>query len=152
MIELLRLESALGALRRAENDTVEDDVVDLLYHGWRAIRISRSPEFFGPVEDEVWISLGDAARALSHGGRVSGTPPLLLMSAVQEATATAKAGLKLRKAASAATTKASAATAAISEARLKGYTGDTCGECGGFTVRRKGTCLACDCGWTGGCG
>ncbi len=37
-------------------------------------------------------------------------------------------------------------------ARLKGYEGDACGECGNFTLVRSGTCLKCDtCGATSGC-
>jgi ribonucleoside-diphosphate reductase alpha chain len=39
-----------------------------------------------------------------------------------------------------------------SEARLKGFTGEACGECGNFTLVRNGTCLKCDtCGATSGC-
>jgi hypothetical protein len=38
------------------------------------------------------------------------------------------------------------------EARLKGYEGDACGECGQFTMVRNGTCLKCiSCGATSGC-
>jgi ribonucleoside-diphosphate reductase alpha chain len=38
------------------------------------------------------------------------------------------------------------------QARLAGYTGDPCGECGNFTLVRNGTCLKCDtCGSTTGC-
>ncbi|MEM6466672.1 MAG: hypothetical protein AAF679_09230 [Pseudomonadota bacterium] len=38
------------------------------------------------------------------------------------------------------------------EARLKGYEGDACPECGNFTLVRNGTCLKCDtCGSTTGC-
>ena len=38
------------------------------------------------------------------------------------------------------------------QARLKGYAGDACGECGNFTLVRNGTCLKCDtCGGTTGC-
>ena len=38
------------------------------------------------------------------------------------------------------------------EARLKGYEGDSCGECGNFTMVRNGTCTKCDtCGGTSGC-
>ena len=38
------------------------------------------------------------------------------------------------------------------EARMKGYEGDPCGECGNFTLVRNGTCLKCDtCGGTSGC-
>jgi ribonucleoside-diphosphate reductase alpha chain len=37
-------------------------------------------------------------------------------------------------------------------ARLKGYEGDSCGECGNFTLVRNGTCLKCmTCGATTGC-
>ncbi len=40
----------------------------------------------------------------------------------------------------------------IREARMKGYEGDPCGECGNFTLVRNGTCLKCDtCGSTSGC-
>jgi ribonucleoside-diphosphate reductase alpha chain len=37
-------------------------------------------------------------------------------------------------------------------ARMAGYQGDACGECGNFTLVRNGTCLKCDtCGGTTGC-
>jgi ribonucleoside-diphosphate reductase alpha chain len=40
----------------------------------------------------------------------------------------------------------------IKAARMKGYEGDSCGECGNFTLVRNGTCLKCDtCGSTSGC-
>ena len=40
----------------------------------------------------------------------------------------------------------------IRTARLKGYEGDSCTECGNFTLVRNGTCLKCDtCGQTSGC-
>ena len=40
----------------------------------------------------------------------------------------------------------------IQVARLKGYEGDPCGECGNFTLVRNGTCLKCNtCGSTSGC-
>ena len=40
----------------------------------------------------------------------------------------------------------------IREARIKGYEGDACGECGNFTLVRNGTCLKCvTCGATSGC-
>ena len=38
------------------------------------------------------------------------------------------------------------------EARMKGFEGDPCGECGNFTLVRNGTCLKCNtCGATSGC-
>tara|TARA_R110002072_G_scaffold75756_11_gene178188 strand:+ start:376 stop:4056 length:3681 start_codon:yes stop_codon:yes gene_type:complete len=40
----------------------------------------------------------------------------------------------------------------IRAARLKGYEGDPCDECGNFTMVRNGTCMKCDtCGGTSGC-
>jgi ribonucleoside-diphosphate reductase alpha chain len=40
----------------------------------------------------------------------------------------------------------------IRAARMKGYEGDSCEDCGNFTLIRNGTCLKCDtCGATSGC-
>jgi ribonucleoside-diphosphate reductase alpha chain len=40
----------------------------------------------------------------------------------------------------------------IRQARLKGYEGDPCGECGQLTLVRSGACMKCDtCGATSGC-
>ncbi|MDE0800558.1 MAG: vitamin B12-dependent ribonucleotide reductase [Rhodospirillaceae bacterium] len=41
---------------------------------------------------------------------------------------------------------------AISKAKMQGYEGDACGECGNFTLVRNGTCMKCNtCGATNGC-
>jgi ribonucleoside-diphosphate reductase alpha chain len=41
---------------------------------------------------------------------------------------------------------------ARAEAKAKGYVGESCTECGNFTLVRNGTCLKCDtCGSTTGC-
>lgn len=43
-------------------------------------------------------------------------------------------------------------TMRVRQARLQGYEGDACTECGNFTLVRNGTCLKCDtCGGTSGC-
>ena len=43
-------------------------------------------------------------------------------------------------------------TQSVSAARIKGYEGDNCPECGNFTLVRNGTCLKCvTCGGTTGC-
>lgn len=40
----------------------------------------------------------------------------------------------------------------VAEARMKGFEGDACGECGNFTLVRNGACLKCNtCGGTSGC-
>ncbi len=41
---------------------------------------------------------------------------------------------------------------ARAQARMQGYEGDPCGECGNYTLVRNGTCLKCNtCGGTSGC-
>lgn len=45
-----------------------------------------------------------------------------------------------------------ASVSSVHQARFRGYTGDSCTECGHFTLVRNGTCLKCDtCGTTTGC-
>jgi len=40
----------------------------------------------------------------------------------------------------------------VTEARMKGFEGDSCGACGNFTLVRNGTCMKCTtCGSTSGC-
>ena len=46
----------------------------------------------------------------------------------------------------------SGADVARTKAKMQGYTGDPCGECGNYTLVRNGTCLKCNtCGGTTGC-
>ncbi|WP_316862766.1 vitamin B12-dependent ribonucleotide reductase [uncultured Cohaesibacter sp.] len=54
--------------------------------------------------------------------------------------------------ASAAVGKTETKADQIALARMKGYEGESCSECGNFTMVRNGTCLKCDtCGATSGC-
>jgi ribonucleoside-diphosphate reductase alpha chain len=47
---------------------------------------------------------------------------------------------------------ASAVMDRVTEAKMKGYEGDPCGDCGNFTLVRNGTCMKCNtCGATSGC-
>ncbi|HTI02347.1 MAG TPA: vitamin B12-dependent ribonucleotide reductase, partial [Acidisoma sp.] len=51
-----------------------------------------------------------------------------------------------------AVTPADDRSAKMREAKVKGYEGDSCPECGNFTMVRNGTCLKCvTCGSTSGC-
>lgn len=53
---------------------------------------------------------------------------------------------------SATSSSAKQKVAKIAQAKLQGYAGDACGECGNFTMVRNGTCLKCvTCGSTSGC-
>ena len=50
------------------------------------------------------------------------------------------------------TTSTSLSPDLVTEAKMKGYEGDPCGECGNFTLVRNGTCMKCNtCGGTNGC-
>ncbi|MBI1261563.1 MAG: vitamin B12-dependent ribonucleotide reductase [Rhizobiales bacterium] len=50
------------------------------------------------------------------------------------------------------TTRETTSFTRVAEARMKGYEGEACSECGNFTMVRNGTCLKCDtCGGTSGC-
>jgi len=41
---------------------------------------------------------------------------------------------------------------ARAKAKMQGYEGDACGECGNYTLVRNGTCMKCNtCGGTSGC-
>ncbi|NBO21686.1 MAG: vitamin B12-dependent ribonucleotide reductase, partial [Rhodobacteraceae bacterium] len=41
---------------------------------------------------------------------------------------------------------------ARAKAKMQGYEGDPCGECGNYTLVRNGTCMKCNtCGGTSGC-
>ena len=40
----------------------------------------------------------------------------------------------------------------VNRARMQGYEGEACGECGNYTLVRNGTCMKCNtCGGTSGC-
>ena len=78
--------------------------------------------------------------------------------ATAEATAQTGGGMEATGAVAVATAVATGETVAEhaiawrQEARLKGYEGDPCNECGNLTLVRNGTCLKCDtCGATSGC-
>ena len=53
---------------------------------------------------------------------------------------------------SSSTGASDASMSRVQAARMMGYEGDACPECGSFTLVRNGTCLKCDtCGATTGC-
>ena len=86
----------------------------------------------------------------SHGMQRSGEQ----MLRPEDHTPTAAAGEKvaLMRSDTRAALDNRQARLAVTEARLKGYEGDPCGNCGAFTLVRNGTCLKCiSCGGTSGC-
>jgi len=65
------------------------------------------------------------------------------------------AGMPAAVAVQTTTTAIASGTVALdlrARARMQGYEGDPCGECGNYTLVRNGTCLKCNtCGGTSGC-
>ncbi|MFU8825405.1 MAG: vitamin B12-dependent ribonucleotide reductase, partial [Yoonia sp.] len=48
--------------------------------------------------------------------------------------------------------EATSSLSARDKAKMQGYEGDPCGECGNYTLVRNGTCMKCNtCGGTSGC-
>lgn len=95
-----------------------------------------------------------AAGGTAAAVKGTATAPIAQTSAV--ATAFARSGntelaVKLETAPAPQAAPSSAAER-IAQARMKGYEGESCSECGNFTMVRNGTCLKCDtCGSTSGC-
>ncbi|WP_438957143.1 vitamin B12-dependent ribonucleotide reductase [Cognatiyoonia sp.] len=89
-------------------------------------------------QELVVLNGGQGARALS-----TGTDPMgALQTLVPEVTETAMS----------TGTITSTGISARDKAKMQGYEGDPCGECGNYTLVRNGTCMKCNtCGGTSGC-
>ena len=81
-------------------------------------------------------------------GLAAGDPETALQTLVPETSVSAMQTTVSVEAVTAATTSADARI----KARMQGYEGDPCGECGNYTLVRNGTCMKCNtCGSTTGC-
>jgi ribonucleoside-diphosphate reductase alpha chain len=93
------------------------------------------------VPQDLMVLQGGAS-GLANGGLVAGglaEAPAVWSGAVTVASTTAIAS-------------GTVTMDARSKARMQGYEGDPCGECGNYTLVRNGTCLKCNtCGSTTGC-
>jgi ribonucleoside-diphosphate reductase alpha chain len=99
-----------------------------------------------------------AARLVSKGLTRSRTDRLVVVARGPEAAAVATAAIgavEIEKQSSPVRMGYSPLASKMSaraEAKAKGYVGESCAECGNFTLVRNGTCLKCDtCGSTTGC-
>jgi ribonucleoside-diphosphate reductase alpha chain len=96
----------------------------------------------GFVRNKLTVLQGGGKRAASMRGEASASaePDMPLFSGALAVAATVEATISDPR------------LEQIREARMKGYEGDSCEECGNFTLVRNGTCLKCDtCGGTSGC-
>ena len=84
--------------------------------------------------------MGDAALA-------NGTDPVSTLNMLIPETARGAAMMQ-----TSATAMASVSMDNRTKAKMQGYEGDPCGECGNYTLVRNGTCMKCNtCGGTSGC-
>jgi len=80
-----------------------------------------------------------------------GDPVQTLQTLVPE-TASATASYTASSTTTTATASGSLTMNAATKARMQGYEGEACGECGNYTLVRNGTCMKCNtCGATSGC-
>jgi ribonucleoside-diphosphate reductase alpha chain len=108
----------------------------------------------GKVAERLQVVGGSAANNASSGPSAAVSTNTVTASLSSAAVATSAALQLAPEPANAAV--ASKPLESVAEqrsiARMKGYEGENCSECGNFTMVRNGTCLKCDtCGSTSGC-
>ena len=103
------------------------------------VQFHQTPRF-----DSSFAAISDATRrgVLEQLGRADASITEIARQLADQLDARAKARVA----------KDNLAADRVAEARFKGYEGESCHECGNFTLVRNGTCLKCDtCGSTSGC-
>jgi ribonucleoside-diphosphate reductase alpha chain len=106
----------------------------------------------GYVRNKLTVFQGGGRGATAGNLAMAGTAPGAMMAAGEIAAQIEAMTLTTALHATTALSSADSRIAQIRAARMKGYEGDSCGECGNFTLLRNGTCLKCDtCGGTSGC-
>ena len=108
---------------------------------------------FTEAESEVAQSSIDMIRQISSTGYLRKRLPqelVVFQSGLTSAGPSAAAAVA--KATTAIVTETVAVMDERTKAKMQGYEGDPCGECGNFTLVRNGTCMKCNtCGGTSGC-
>jgi ribonucleoside-diphosphate reductase alpha chain len=125
-------------LEEEEGEDVEDNVPGL------SINDNSGRGFFrGTAETGVRVS-----EVIGHA--VTAEPKIVAPDVVD--TRTTKVEQRVETTVRPAPVNASTTAAKVREAKLKGYEGDPCPECGAMTLVRNGVCLKCNtCGSTTGC-
>ncbi|PIE09226.1 MAG: ribonucleotide-diphosphate reductase subunit alpha, partial [Rhodobacterales bacterium] len=113
------------------------------------------------LPQELVVLQGGAQDGVVAGGEVvdAGADPVTALNTLVPETAGAVAGGAVLRSATtisaASSTAVSSGTVTMSErtkARMQGFEGDPCGDCGNYTLVRNGTCMKCNtCGATTGC-
>ncbi len=106
-----------------------------------------------PVEPDMQQASIEMIKQVSSTGYLRKRLPQELM-VLQGGAATAALETGLATEATVSTVEVMTATVLDerAKAKMQGYEGDPCGECGNFTLVRNGTCMKCNtCGGTSGC-
>jgi ribonucleoside-diphosphate reductase alpha chain len=105
----------------------------------------------GKVAERLQV-VGGSAVAEAGTSPASGSVTASLSSAAVASSAALQLAPEADIAPAVATKPLESVAEQRSIARMKGYEGESCSECGNFTMVRNGTCLKCDtCGSTSGC-
>jgi len=87
-----------------------------------------------------------------QGGQATGTDPVAALETLVPETAVATAAAAVSTTTTTAMASGTVSMDARTKAKMQGYEGDPCGECGNYTLVRNGTCMKCNtCGGTSGC-
>ena len=104
----------------------------------------------GYVRSNLYVLTGGARNG--GGGARSGGATTALVAAEAASAAVATTEMATVEVTFGAAAASAPAGGREQQARLEGYEGDACGECGNFTLVRNGICLKCvTCGGTSGC-
>jgi ribonucleoside-diphosphate reductase alpha chain len=99
------------------------------------------------LPQELVVLQGGQASAVALGG--GAVDPV---SALQTLVPEVAGGVMTAPAATTAVSSGNISLDARTKAKMQGYEGEACGECGNYTLVRNGTCMKCNtCGGTSGC-
>ena len=111
---------------------------------------SDDPVSAGYVRSNLLVLNGGAGSAGSHEG--GGRETARLRQAPERNAPAAALSRQTPRADHAAGAPVANGREPLHQARVKGYEGEACGDCGNFTLVRNGTCMKCvTCGATSGC-
>jgi ribonucleoside-diphosphate reductase alpha chain len=131
---------ALGAkeIPAAAKVQVENEIIKVASNGY--------------IRSNLYVLKGGQDRAATAELQATGTDGPSMGTPVMHVTADSHTHVEMTAPLGAAGRAMDRIAQERSLARMKGYEGDACPECGNFTLVRNGTCLKCDsCGGTTGC-
>jgi ribonucleoside-diphosphate reductase alpha chain len=134
------------------NDRIKmaTSVIDYVFRELAISYLGRTDLSHVPDEDLRSDTLGNKVGQGPIAMVAPGPPSIAATAPAPDPASTARAAVPLSGGSGAAAELK--VLSASDMARLKGYEGDPCGDCGQFTMVRNGTCLKCvTCGTTTGC-